>query len=109
MPNLDIFLELAIEPIAIVTKGLAGLLIAVGAYALYAWSIYLVVTKVPPAALGLLDAFEAELSQVQYMSGPKYHVYSDMLRFVLPMLIIAIAWLAMGVFISFIPDPTTLL
>ena len=97
------------EPIALLSEGLVGLIIFVGAHMFWIWANYQVVIRLPNSAAALMDAFDQELSQIQYMSGPKYNVFLALMRYSLIMVVLIATYFAMGLFLSFLPGPESII
>ncbi len=105
---MDVFLQYVTEPVSLLSQGLTGLILFVGAHAFWIWSNYQVVIRLPNAAAALLDAFDQELSQVQHMSGAKHNVFLALMRYSLIIVVLIATYFAMGLFISFLPGPETI-
>ncbi|MDF1538782.1 MAG: hypothetical protein P1Q69_07755 [Candidatus Thorarchaeota archaeon] len=108
MQSMDVFMQYVTEPISLLSQGLTGLILFVGAHVFWIWSNYQVVIRLSNAAAALLDAFDQELSQIQYMSGPKYNVFLALMRYSLILVVLIATYFAMGLFVSFFPGPETI-
>lgn len=93
--------SLLLGPAEVLTRGLIGLIVGLGLYALEIWLIYEIITSVPPRVKNLVDTIdeEATMRGMQYY-GMRHRIYSALLQVFLPLLLIAASYLSICVFLD---------
>jgi hypothetical protein len=93
--------SLLLGPAEVITRGLIGLIVGLGLYALEIWLVYEIITMVPPRVKNLVDTIdeEATMRGMQYY-GLKHRIYFAILQIFLPLLLVAASYLSICVFLD---------
>jgi hypothetical protein len=101
MQSMDVFIQCVTEPISLLSQGLTGLILFLGAHAFWIWLIYQVIIRLPDAVAALMEVFSQELNKLQYMSGTKYRVFLALMKSSLVIVVLATTYMAMRFFLNF--------
>ena len=92
-------------PAQLLTKGLVGLIMGLGIYALEIWLMYQIVVMVPPRVKSLVEAIDYDLSQMSWHhTTTRQRVYKGLLQVLIPAILIAACYLAFSLFTAVLLD-----